>query len=472
MMMKKKLIMLVLIARRLLMMRLVVIAMVISMVSCKKEFLSEKPSSNLNVPSSLDELRLLLINPVDIRKSPSLGELSSDDYYMTRAEWSGQFLPYFSNAYVWKADIYEGADNVNDWNLPYTQVLYANVVLQQLKAITRSGTNAAVYDELKGAALFMRAWSFFDLAQVFAPPYDAQTAAATLGIPIRETAYIGAPTSRASLQETYTRILADLGEAGQLIQTQKPALNGYMPSKLAVYGLLSRVYLNMRDYPRAGLYADSALAIRSNLINYNTVNASAAVPFSYDHAESIYQNTLVTANPLTYVVTSQGYSVDTLLYASYAANDLRKSIYFSVNGKYINKKRGYSGSINISNGLATDELYLIRSECFARAAQEDRALADLNTLLVNRWKSGTFSPVSGISGKALLDRILLERRKELVFRGQRWNDLRRLNMEGYGISLVRNLDGEVFRLAPNSARYTFPIPPNVIALTGIKQNLR
>jgi len=449
-----------------------VLVMAMMTAACKKEFLSEKPSSTLNVPSSLDELRLLLVNPVDIRKSPSLGELSSDDYYMTRAEWSGQFLPYFSNAYVWKADIYEGAADVNDWNMPYTQVLYANVVLQQLNAISRNPANATAYDELQGTALFMRAWSFFDLAQVFAPPYDGQTASVKPGIPIRLTADIGAGTTRASLQQTYERILTDLSEAAVLIQTQKPALNGYMPSKLAVYGLLSRVYLNMRDYPRAGLYADSALAIKSNLINYNTLSTTAAVPFGYDHPESIYQNMLVTANPLTYVITSQGYSVDTLLYDSYAANDLRRSIFFAQNGKYINKKRGYSGSINISNGLATDELYLIRSECYARAGQDAKSLADLNTLLLNRWKTGTFSPLSGLSGKALLDRVLLERRKELVFRGQRWNDLRRLNMEGFGISLTRNLDGEVFSLAPNSARYTFPIPPNVIALTGIEQNSR
>lgn len=442
------------------------------MLACKKEFLSKKPSSILSVPSTIDELRLLLINPVDIRKSPALGELSSDDYYMTKAEWSGQFTPYFANAYAWKEDIYEGASSATDWNAPYTQVLYANVVLDRLKAVERNSGNAEAYDELKGTALFMRAWSFFDLAQVFAPPYDDKTASNKLGIPLRQTADIGVETTRASVRQTYDRILDDLREAGRLIKTKKSAVNGYMPSKLAVFALLSRVHLNMREYPMAGLYADSALAISNNLINYNTLSTSAAVPLAADHAESIYQNALVTANPLVYVATSQGYSIDTLLYASYEANDLRKSIYFSLNGKYINKKRGYSGGLNISNGLATDELYLIRAECYARSGQDSRAITDLNMLLTNRWRVGTFIPLSGLSGKLLLDRVILERRKELVFRGQRWNDLRRLNMEGYNIVLKRNLDGQVFSLMPNNARYTFPIPPNVITLTGIEQNLR
>ncbi|WP_165499765.1 RagB/SusD family nutrient uptake outer membrane protein [Pedobacter frigidisoli] len=276
---------------------------------CKKEFLEKKPASNISVPSTIEELRLLLINTVDIRRSPALGELSGDDYYMEKAEWSGQFLPYFSNSYVWSSDIYQGAASVLDWNTPYTQVLYANVVLDRLKKVERNGGNAEAYDELKGTALFMRAWSFFDLAQVFAVPYDAQTAATDLGIPLRETADIDAPTVRASIKDTYDRILADIGEAGRLIRIEKSPINGYMPSKASVYGFLSRVYLTMREYPRASLYADSALGIKATLINYNTLSTSATVPLTTDHAESIYQSTLVTANPLVYVVTSQGYSI-------------------------------------------------------------------------------------------------------------------------------------------------------------------
>jgi len=71
-----------------------------------------------------------------------------------------------------------------------------------------------------------------------------------------------------------------------------------------------------------------------------------------------------------------------------------------------------------------------------------------------------------------LDTILVERRKELAFRGLRWSDLRRLNKEGWGIMLNRNLNGVPYTLPPNSELYTLPIPPDVIQLSGIMQNPR
>lgn len=448
------------------------VVLCIMLMACKKTFLNKKSSSNISVPSSIEELNLLLINKADIAKSPAIGELSADDYYMTTDAWSSQYLPYFANCYVWARDIWEGGTGIADWNVPYTQILYANVVIDRLPAIERTAANAADYDDLRARALFLRSWSFFDLSQIFAPPYDEKTASTDLGIPLRITANIGAPTFRASVKDTYARIISDLQESRRLIQLDKSPINGYLPSKAAVYGLLARVYLSMRDYKLAGNYADSALMIKSNLIDFNTLSTTSKIPITTSHPESVYQNFFVPANPLTYVTTSQGYSIDSTLYSSYTDNDLRKIIFFSPSGKYINKKRGYSGGTINSNGIATDELYLTRSECAARTGNAERAIADLNFLLVNRWKTGTFVPLSGLQGKALLDKILLERRKELVFRGLRWNDLRRLNKEGYNIILKRNISDRVFILEPNDIRYTLPIPPDVIALSGIEQNKR
>lgn len=449
-----------------------ILSVFILLAACKKEFLEKRSSSAINVPSTLEELNQLLVNKSDIAKSPAIGELSSDDYYMTTTDWSSQYLPYFANSYVWAKDIFEGGGGIADWNVPYTQVLYANVVLERLNLIERTAANQSDYDDLKARALFLRSWSFFDLAQIFSPPYDEQTAGSDAGIPLRLTADIGAPTTRATVRETYNRVIADLQQSRLLIKLDKSPIDGYLPSRAAVYGLLSRVYLTMRNYPKAGIYADSALRIKSNLINFNSLSTTATIPMTTDHQESVYQNFFVPANPLSYVVTSQGYSIDSVLYATYDNNDLRKVIFFSPNGKYINKKRGYSGGTIISNGIATDELYLIRAECSARVDEPEKALADLNTLLINRLKTGAFVPVTGLQGKVLLDRILLERRKELVFRGLRWNDLRRLNKEGFQIFLKRNIADRIITLEPNDARYTLPIPPDVIALSGIQQNNR
>lgn len=125
------------------------------------------------------------------------------------------------------------------------------------------------------------------------------------------------------------------------------------------------------------------------------------------------------------------------------------------------------------SGLATDEMYLIRAESYARTGKVSEAISDLNILLQNRYKTGTFTPYStSLSEKQALDTILSERRKELPFRGLRWADIRRLNKEGANITLTRRLNGQIHTLPPNDLRYVLPIPPDVLRLSNIENNPR
>lgn len=103
----------------------------------------------------------------------------------------------------------------------------------------------------------------------------------------------------------------------------------------------------------------------------------------------------------------------------------------------------------------------------------DEALATLNSLLAKRYNRNSFTPLAMMSREELLMRILRERRKELVYRGIRWSDLRRLNLDAStAITLRRNLNGDIYELKPNSANYTFPIPEDAILLGGYEQNPR
>ncbi len=96
---------------------------------------------------------------------------------------------------------------------------------------------------------------------------------------------------------------------------------------------------------------------------------------------------------------------------------------------------------------------------------------DLNTLLQNRWRTGTFVPFTASNADDALMQILTERRKELVLRGIRWQDLRRLNKEDrFKITITRTIAGNTYSIEPNSYKYTFPIPDDVIQLSGMKQN--
>ena len=91
------------------------------------------------------------------------------------------------------------------------------------------------------------------------------------------------------------------------------------------------------------------------------------------------------------------------------------------------------------------------------------ALNDINTLLIKRWnKNSQYVPFVSNNQKEVLDKVLLERRKELIFRGLRWTDLRRLNKEGANIIQTRSIDGQNYSLQPNDLRYVFPLPPDVM----------
>ncbi len=159
---------------------------------------------------------------------------------------------------------------------------------------------------------------------------------------------------------------------------------------------------------------------------------------------------------------------------SYSANDLRKSAFIYDRGSGIYTFKGkYSSSTVPFTGLALDEVVLTRAECYARLDKPNEALADLNMLLLKRYKTGTYIPYTVNNTVNVMKLILAERRKELLFRGSRWMDLKRLNLEpAYATTITRTVNGKVYTLLPNSKRYVLPIPDEEIIVSGIAQNQR
>jgi len=435
----------------------------------KKDFLEAKPSSDLFIPTTLDDFQALMDKDLVINDMPELGELSSDNYYLLYSTWQGLNSTKERNAYTWASDTYQGQGGVDDWNVPYQQVFYANTVLAGIDDAPVTAATQPRLNAIKGAAYFVRAYAFYNLAQLFAPVYDSATAAGDLGIPLRITPGIDAPSVRASVKDTYNQVLTDLAQAYMLLPAAIPFNNRNRPSQPAAMALRARVYLSMRAYAQAGACADSSLRLYNTLINYNTISTSSPTPFNKtNNTETMYQARILVGTQVLKGVTVAGCIIDSTLYRSYDVNDLRQSIFFNA---VPNAKGSYTNNIYCFSGIATDEMYLVRAECYARARNTTAAMADLNTLLQNRYKPG-FTPLTASGPENALSIILTERRKELFFRGLRWTDLRRLNKEGYNISLTRVLNGQTYQLPPGDLRYTFPIPPDVINLGGIQQNPR
>jgi hypothetical protein len=160
------------------------------------------------------------------------------------------------------------------------------------------------------------------------------------------------------------------------------------------------------------------------------------------------------------------------LFAQYDNNDLRRSLFFKNGGPgNVTFIGSYDGSRAPFGGIATDEIYLIATECYARMNNINNAMATLNSLLTKRWVSGTFVPLSASDQDSALKLILTERRKELVYRNLRWGDLKRLNAEGkYKQTLTREILGQTYTLGPGDRRYEFQLPAKVVQLSGMQQN--
>lgn len=449
---------------------------------CNKDILNEKPSSTIVVPTSLDDMEGLFEDVFTFNYSSEMGELSSDDYYIAgKINWQNFGDAKGRNCYLWASDIYEGMVNVPDWNVPYRQVFYCNNILQGLSNISVNESNTKQWNNLKGTAHFFRAYAFYNLASIFCLTYDESTSMSKLGIPLVLSPNVNKNVGRSTLEDTYKQILADLKTASELMNSEFNSKRPNRPTKVTVYAMLARVYLSMRKYDNALEFSNLSLGLKSTLLEYSKMDRNSSRPFPVipqtDNPDIIFYDRFV--NTFLFSPFNPNILVDTTLYKQYEPNDLRKNLFFKEisSGKF-GLKNSYVSNQWMFSGLAVDEMFLICAECYARAGEVTKAMGALNSLLKTRWainettKQSLYVDKAAANPQEALNIVLLERRKELVFRGLRWIDIKRLNAEGRNIELKRVLDDKEYTLRPNDKRFALPIPGDEIALSGMVQNER
>jgi hypothetical protein len=429
--------------------------------SCKK-FLDEKPDKQLLIPKTVDEYQRLLDTNFEMNLNTAFsGILSADEYYQTTADFNGLSEP-LRYMYTWQDNSSQEDQGGNDWANTYAQVYNTNIALEGMEKVERNAGNQAKWDNVKGTALFFRGRLFLEAALIWAKAYEPSTATTDPGIPLTRTSDFNVKTTRPNMKDTYEQILKDLKGSVPLLPAV--AAHAMRPSKAAAYAFLSRTYLAMRDYPNAGKYADSVLQINNKLVDFATLNSFDIWPMEgYRSPEMIMFFQLDVT--LTFRITDEFYN-------SYSADDYRQDLYYEENRDGSKGFRGsYTGDYSYFSGIATDELYLTRAECFARAGNAAEAMEDLNTLLKKRIYK--FTDLTATDANAALKIILKERKKELVLRGVRWLDLKRLNKEPeHQVTIKREVAGKVYELRPNDPKYALPIPTRIIELSGIAQNVR
>ena len=430
-------------------------------------FLDVKSDDKLAVPASLDDF-LALMSHTDNVLGVAEGEVMSGDHYV-EDDPEVWYCQTNLDLYCWEdSPLIQQCDAAGGWTKSYENIYRANVVLEGVEKFEEMNGEDARSSAIKGQAYFNRAISYFELTQIWAEAYDGPSSGTQLGIPLKFTGDFNEASSRSDLKRTFVQIIDDLRHAADLLPERQP-FNKW-PSRVAAWAYLARVYLYMNEFEQAEFYSEKCLGSDFHLLNYNEVDSNPRFPLSStENPEVIYVRVLSTGY---YSINLNVSLVDTVLYRSYGEGDLRKDLFFKVRDDGGILFRGdYRGGMGGSfSGPTIAEMYLILAESVARLGKNEKARANLLTLWRHRMEEG--SVPSEIDSDRLLTEILNERRKELLLRGVRFGDVKRLNRLGSNITLERTVWGKDYSLPPNDLRAAILIPEDVIRLSGMEQNPR
>lgn len=461
----------------------ILVAATLILSGCGKDFLEQKRDESQLTPKTINDYQLLLDNFTNISNNASIHlSLVAGDEFKAPDELIKQYLgglPFQPNAYLWEKEIYGGKEGL-DWNNAYHRILYTNLALQVDKLKPANAQEQAAWNNVKGSALFIRAYSYFQLAMLFCQPYDAKTASTDPGVPLKQDYDITEKLPRGTVSDVYNLITRDLELAISLLpeKQQYPT----RPIRAAAATLLARTYMHMGDYAKMRDYSDLALKLNGTITDFNTMTTFKAASF--------YPGDYGVSNPeiLFYSQVSRPglaslkFDADPQLLALYEEGDLRDSAYFKLENGFMSFKASLAGPIySTFAGITNTEALLMRAEANARLNQKDAALEDLNKLRKVRYRNDInaatsepyYKPATAADANEALKLIVKERRLEFFFRGIRWEDLRRLNKDPqFATTLHRTYNNNSYVLEPNSPRYTFPLPDNEIQTNNYPQNPR
>ncbi|GAB3231195.1 RagB/SusD family nutrient uptake outer membrane protein [Algoriphagus aestuariicola] len=416
-------------------------------ISCEG-FLDEKPSKSILVPESVAEFEAILDNYDRLSNTAPLPFLYSDDYWTTEPNWL-RFSPWQQRAYAWSMEPYLLEETPQDYFNLYRRIFMANVVLEKLDE--GPDWKQEDIDRLRGRALFFRASGYFELAVLFLA-HPAEGTASAPKIPLKSSSRFDRVDGWLDASQAFAMILADLTTALPLLP-EKTALPT-QPSRFGGYALMARIYLYLGDYGKAAESAEQVLEGGFELIDYAKLNMDLAFPVSGFNSEVVLfsfmgSQSMVTSNNAAFV--------DSLLVRDYDATDYRSKFLFRNTAGFHSFKGNYTGTPDIFSGIALDEVLLVLAEANVRLGQVDEGLVYLDRLLGKRIAD--YQPMESMEGEEALETVLDHRRKSLLFRGQRWMDLKRFSvLDSKRPLLQRKINGETvgFEAQPGNFRVMVP----------------
>lgn len=456
--------------------------------SCNK-FLDETPKGTL-IPKTIEDFGLIfdsqgILSSNKIDAGAGIMSMMDDDVKVTTDEIkAANYNIWGLKSYRWEEQIFTISENDPDYNALYHIIYLCNYVLNHLEEAKEGGYFSKKYVE--GAARFHRAFSYFYLVNLYAKHYDAQTATTDLGVALTLEADLNAKIGRSSVEQVYEQILEDALKAKDLLENEVEAEYTFRPSKAAAYALLARIYLYRGEYTECWKSARKAREIMDEPSDYNDLEKYDGEDGNPDEGiEGLPYNNYEYPDIICYKEVSrepnhwQNYNLSDDLMALFDKDtDLRWKLFVSTYS-YYGEKNGDEPRISSfyypnNKGLNIGEIYVTEAEALVREGEINEALELLNALAVKRHVEGTYVDVTEHNPEKLLQLILDERRRELMFKGTRWFDLKRLNKDPrFAKTITHNYFGETYTLEPNSNRYVLPIPPKAIASNDLlEQNPR
>jgi len=431
--------------------------MLILFSSCGK-FLEIEPKGKV-ILKTLTDYDLLLNSQSLTSSGEQLLNMMSDDADNPSVDPLARTTTVLS--YLWANDL---NPTINErplvWGFHYSNIYAFNAVINGVERATTGSLQEK--KKLKAEALVGRAFEYLYLVNLYSKPYNAATANTDLAVPfITTTDIMNKTPERATVSFIYGKIVEDINAAIPDLAINNNT-NKFRASVNSAYSILARTYYYMNNFTEAARYADLALKeTTTGLMDYNNVATKADIPYMVVNKQEIYAR-YGTNSSLAIFAT-----VDFL--KSFDKADLRLKLFYTKLGDFTFPVRGVSqfspnGSV-VSFGTSVSEMKLIIAEAAARAGNLQVALDQMNDVRKFRTATANYQAFQSTDKEIVLQRVLLERRFELAFKGIRWMDMRKLDAENRMPVVTRlNAKGDVIAtLEKHSPKYVLKIPASVIS---------
>lgn len=379
----------------------------------------------------------------------------------------GQFYMLYPEALADNSGFIQGANRYNDvtrnqagahltdYGNPYDAINLANNIITKIGDLEgiQSPNPQDIKDRIRGQAHFLRALNYFDLIRTKAYEPGREVNGFDLGV-IMRTEPTESPEdadfrARASNTEVYDQITSDLEAA--ISRLEGKSVGKFRANEAAARALLARVHLYQENWSQAEQAATAAISAAEEMgARMMTESDYPGAWFAETLPESIFElkmtpgqdgaatNSNESLASLSYATraadapSSEGFRTFNFqvvptedLVQTYPQGDVRRTLVDTLSsgeivlGKYNQTLGSFADRIPI---IRLSEVYFIRAEARVEQGDDQGARDDLDVIRTNR---GLSEIGSNVSGQDLIDAILLERRRELVYEGHRFFTLKR-----------------------------------------------